>query len=180
MVTFDPVFTKKWCNLWPNSLINNWVIKNDVIFIKTQHFVILILLNTNNQYLIFCQTQKEQTEKKNLTLKFKVTSAGLLVNISHLYLTPWILGWGYSRQLCSFPSSPPWLWCRQRDSCILGIWVSSGTSSRCCDKVVHPLSYTPHSWGLPPQNGHVGTLAGHPANLKSEKEQLCCECRGHF
>lgn len=83
-----------------------------------------------------------------------------------VYLILWTLGWTRSRPVCSCPGSLPWPWCRRRDSCILGIWPSTGTSSRFCGRATRPLSYTPHSWGLPPQNAHAGTLAGHLASLE--------------
>ena len=89
----------------------------------------------------------------------------LPLNSSGPYLTPWTLGWGCSRLLCSSPGSPAWPWCQQRDSCILGIWMSIGTSSHCCGREALPLSCMPHSWGLPPQNAHAETLAGHLATL---------------
>lgn len=85
------------------------------------------------------------------------------------YLIPWTLGWSHSRPFCSSPGSPPWPWCRRRDSCILGIGPSTGTSSRCCGRATRPRSYTPRSWVRPPQNAHAGTLAGHLASLEKNK-----------
>lgn len=126
--------------------------------------------NSTTVHRHHCDKLNPAAHTSGYSVSFPSPSSTLLHRRSSVYLIPWTLGWSCSRPVCSSPGSPPWPWCRQRDSCILGIGPSTGTSSHCCGRATRPLSCTPHSWGLPPQNAHAETLAGHLVSLEKKQK----------
>ncbi len=102
----------------------------------------------------WCHNPRDYTEDFNTFVAIGLT-----------YLSPWSHCWGWSRTLCSYADSPPWLWCLRRGSYNQGTLRSSGTSSHCCGTVARPLNYMPRNWGPPPQNDSAETQEAHPVDL---------------
>lgn len=73
--------------------------------------------------------------------------------------------------------SLPWLGCPCRDSCTLGTWDRTDTSSHCPCRWTPPLNCRQYSWELPGQNVLAGTQAGWPEDLK-EIKYYGIKCRG--
>ncbi len=118
------------------------------------------------QYVERCHNPRDYTEDFNTFVAIGLT-----------YLSPWSHCWGWSRTLCSYADSPPWLWCLRRGSYNQGTLRSSGTSSHCCGTVARPLNYMPRNWGPPPQNDSAETQEAHPVDLcvweEREKSVYC-------